>query len=191
MSGEPCAECGMPRDTPLEVLAKMEIAYHPFVPAPETVEAQARWERAEGNDVGVWVHVGCATDHEEWVPPALEAAIRAPLEESRQRLTDAFCEVWLEEVARLRAAEERIRELERARDQVREALPKMLEMAGGGEFLTGLWAQRLLDSHNRAKSAEAENAKLREAIRDWGDLFEATLQGTGVPVLRMGRVEEE
>ena len=69
--------------------------------APETVEAQARWERAKGKDVGVWVHVGCETDHEEWVPPALEAAIRAPLEERIRELEAAH-------VDRLREALERI-----------------------------------------------------------------------------------
>ena len=205
MTDERLCKCGHvlsthDRDTPSGPMCGMcKCAL--FEAAPSTDEGEARWVRDKiVGKYAIWKY----NSAEYWVHLSLEAAIRAPLEEERDRLrkvvgnfdlrieyADRLLESarwrasraeagelrardiaallgrtrWEERKARL-ATEERIRELEAARDRVRDALPEMLEMAGGGEFLTGLWAQRLLDSHNRAKDAEAENERLREALRD-------------------------
>lgn len=144
----------------------------PFAP-PSSEEAEAQW-RKEAWWGGLSVWRDAVFGKSVAVPDTLADAIRSPLEE-RIRELEARPGGWYEagHDDAVAALEPEIKALEEERDRLREALdnagaalPEMLEMASNGEFLTGLWAQRLLDSHRRAEAAEAQVAKLREAAQE-------------------------
>lgn len=159
-----CARCGESRVSHLHDMTRTLCCggneHHSFKEAaPSTDEGEARWERGEESpDIVVWRAVRREVLPYVEMPKSLEAAIRAPLEEERDRLAAARDLALIEVANKDRAVTNALRRAEAAEAEVerlREALRKSANDV--------LWVHRRLEHRVAPWEFDEETRILREA----------------------------